>query len=387
MKKKITYITESSGYGGAEKYLLYLVDSMKEETEISVALPFKKCNDQFRQLLECSGATTIDVPQFMALYPLNLLIAFRFFSSHKNALLHFSLPYTDSCRWLLTAAALLRLNYLMTEHLVPPYPYQAGPYFALTHFLFNPLKQLSYLRARQVLAVSQGNRDSLVLNYGMPAEKLFVVHNGIDCSLYGESTTAGDGAALKRELDIPEGSLVLTNVARLAEQKGQKYLVEALEILAREHIPMVLLLIGDGPLKGILEEYLKTKGLTGLVRLAGFRTDIPAILAITDIFILASLNEGFPLTLLEAMAAGKPAVATRITGTPEAIKDGETGLLCLPASPTDLAEKIRRLASSPELRKQMGACARQTALNEFDVTGMIEKTRRFYAEDEPCAGA
>ena len=385
MKKKIIYITESSGYGGAEKYLLYLCAGMKDEAELLVALPFRKCNEEFRQWLQEAGIATLDLPQFPALYPLSFFIACRFFSAHRDALFHFSLPYTDSCRWPLTAAALLRCDYLMTEHLVPPDPYKAGAYFAVTHLVFNPLKRFSYLRARKVLAVSQGNVDTLVTRYGMPARKLCVVHNGIDCSLYGGSIAGG--VDLKKELRIPEGSLVLTNVARLAEQKGQKYLIEALEILAREPIPLVLLLVGDGPLKGILEEELKARGLAEMVRLAGFRTDIPAVLAITDIFILASLNEGFPLTLLEAMAAGKPAIATRITGTAEAVKDGQTGLLCQPASPTDLAEKIRELVLNPSLRQRMGDCARKTALENFDQSRMVQRTCSFYAGDAPCAGA
>jgi glycosyltransferase involved in cell wall biosynthesis len=382
--KKITYITESSGFGGAENYLLYLVAGLRNRAEVSVALPFRECNEKFRALLGEAGAEVIHVPQFKALYPLDLIIALLFFARRENALFHFSLPYPDSCRWLLLAAALLRKRYLITEHLVPPDPFRAGVYFAVTHFLFNPLKKVSYELAQRVITVSGAIRDILADNYGLPREKMTVIHNGIDCAAY--ATEALTAARLRSELDIPEGSLVLTNVGRLAAQKGQKHLIAALEILAREELPLVLLLVGDGPLRGALEEEAERRGVAGMVRFAGFRNDVPAVLGITDIFVLASLNEGFPLTLLEAMAAGRAVVATRVTGANEAIVDRETGLSCAPASPAELAEKILFLLQDREMRIAMGERAREAVRKEFNLTTMVQRTFGLYEEVSSCAG-
>lgn len=384
MRKKVIYITESSGYGGAEQYLLYLAASEDQRSDVSVALPFKACNEKLRVLLTESGIVVINVPQFMALYPLNFLIAMLFFFRNKAALFHFSLPYPDSCRWLLTAAALLRKRYLITEHLVPPDPFKAGMYFAVTHLLFNSLKRFSYELAQRVIAVSKGNLDLLVQKYGMPREKMTVIHNGIDCSKYRSDAQAT--GSLRDELDISTGSIVLTCVGRLAEQKGQKYLVAALDILAKEGTPLILLLVGDGPLKDSLQQEAADRGIAGLLRFAGFRNDIPAIFGVTDIFVLPSLNEGFPLTLLEAMAAGKPIVATRVTGTTEALVDGETGLLCSPASPEELAKKILMLINDRQEREALGKRARQAALRKFDAGTMIAETVSHYEEGTTCAG-
>jgi glycosyltransferase involved in cell wall biosynthesis len=320
----------------------------------------------------------------MALYPLNFLIALLFFFRHDAAFFHFSLPYPDSCRWILAAAALMRKRYFITEHLVPPDPFKAGAYFAVTHLLFNVLKRLSYERALRVIAVSDGNREILVRKYGMPREKMIVIHNGVDCSKYAADARGAE--QLRKKLGIPGGSLVLTCIGRLAEQKGQKYLVAALDILAKAGYPLFLLLVGEGPLKTMLEEDAGNRGVAGQVRFAGFRRDIPAIFDVTDIFVLPSLNEGFPLTLLEAMAAGKPVVATRVTGNAEAIVDGETGLLCAPASAEELAGKILTLIKDPQERAALGGRARDAALRGFDVAIMIDRTRALYEKGAACAG-
>lgn len=385
MKKKVLYITESSGYGGAEQYLLYLAAGEQQSADVSIALPFKECNAKFREQLQGVGVSVLDVPQFMALYPLNFLIAARFFLCNQADIVHFSLPYPDSCRWLLCAAALMRRSYLITEHLIPPDPFRAGLYFAVTHLLFNSLKRFSYQHAERVITVSEGNRDLLIQKYGMPPEKMTVVHNGIDCSRYHPDPQAGK--RLREELSIRPESLVLTCVGRLAEQKGQKYLIAALEILARAAGPLTLLLVGDGQLQAALEEDARNRGVAHLIRFAGFRGDIPEIFGISDIFVLPSLNEGFPLTLLEAMAAGKPIVATRVTGTTEAIIDGETGLLCAPANPEELAQKILMLIQDRPRREALGESAQQAALRRFDVSIMVEKTLTYHEKGSMCAGA
>ena len=378
MRDRITYITECNGYGGAEQYLIYLVADLNKDADVSVVFPFKPCNAEFRSDLAKIGVTVLNVPQFKALYPLNFLIALLFFSFHKAGLFHFSLPYPDSCRWMLAAAALLSRRYYITEHLVPPDPFKAGAYFAITHLVFNRLKKWSYHAAQMVSAVSAGNRDILTEKYGMPGEKLTVIHNGVDCSRC--EIDAQRLAQLKAEFAIPDGCLVLTSVGRLVEQKGHQYVISALQILAKERYPLVLVLVGEGPLQAFLKQHAEKLGVAESVRFVGFRTDVREILCITDIFVLPSLNEGFPLTLLEAMAAGKPIVATRVTGCTEAIVHQQTGLLCNPASPDQLAEEILFLLTDPSQRAEMGRRAREAALENFDQRVMIKKTRQLYLD-------
>lgn len=378
MRRRITYITECNGYGGAERYLICLVADLGRDADVSVVFPFKPCNAEVRHDLEQAGAKVVNLPQFKALYPLNLLIAWLFFLSHKADLFHFSLTYPDSCRWSLLAASLLGRRFFITEHLVPPDPFRAGAYFAITHLLFSPLKKLSYRAARKVAAVSAGNRDILVAKYGMPADKLTVIHNGVDCSV--GDIAPETAARLKEELAVPEGSLVLATVGRLMPQKGHQYLISALQRLADEGYPLLLLLVGEGPLEESLKKQAEALGVGKLVRFTGFRTDVHDILSIADIFVLPSLNEGFPLILLEAMAAGKPIVATRVTGCTEAIVHRDTGLLCEPESSEELSREILSLLRDPAGRAAMGQRARQVSLERFDQRVMLDKTRRLYQE-------
>ena len=373
---EIIYITESSGYGGAERYLIDLsTESKKTFEDVMVALPYNSRNAKLRDKLKSTGIRTIEIKQYMALYPLNFIIALKFFLSHKKSLFHFTLPHPDSCRWLLLAASLLRRRYVISELLVPPDPYKAGWYFFVTHLLFNAIKKFSYARAIKVIAICNEMKKTLVESYRMPSSKITVIYNGISPSPEISEESRDE---LRSQLDINKGSIVLTTIGRLTEQKGHIYLLTAFEKLAVEYPSVVLLLVGDGPLKNLLEAAIKSRHLTAKVKMTGFREDIANILAITDLFVFPSLNEGFPYMILESMAAGKPVVATLVTGTAEAIIDGETGLLCKTKDPDDLAEKLLLLLNNKDSRDEMGRKARERAVEKFDIKDMTSKTFALY---------
>ena len=121
------------------------------------------------------------------------------------------------------------------------------------------------------------------------------------------------------------------------------------------------MIVGDGPERGALETRIAQLGLGDRVHLLGFRTDIPELLAGCDLFVLPSLFEGLPLSILEAMAAGKAVVATAIGGNDEAVVDGVTGLLVPPADPEALADALRTLLREPERRRRLGEAGRRRA--------------------------
>jgi glycosyltransferase involved in cell wall biosynthesis len=386
MPDEVVYVTESSGFGGAEKYLLQLTEAALARChKVSAALPTSDANIEVRRRLAAQNLELLPLRQCRANYLLNLFNALLFFRKNKKALYHFSLPHSDSCRWLLLAASLLRLRYFITEHSVPPDPYRESLYFAVTHILFNPLKKLSYRCAEKVITVSCGNRHILIERYGMPADKIEVIYNGIDCSAYKSASTKA--AKLRSEFTIPPDCVILTNVGRLNVLKGQMYLITAFQLIIKRHPNLRLLLVGDGPLKSQLEDMVLTKGLKDQVKLVGFREDIADILSLSDIFILPSVREGFAFTVLEAMAAGKPIVATRVSGTAEAVLDGESGYLCNVADPNDLAEKISKLLVDKTARETMGGKGRELVVKEFDIQRMIEKTLALYESSGlSCAG-
>ncbi len=380
MKREIIYFTESSGYGGSERYLIDLAPKARDVAEeVYVALPFRRNNERLRKQLRSRGITVLEIPQYKAAYLVNFLIAVRFLRARPTAFLHFSLPYPDCCRWVLLAAALLRRKYLISELLVPENPFKAGWYFMVTHLIFNRLKKFSYDKARKVIAICETMKEILVNSYGMPSEKIVVIYNGIDVATVKTPLSGRDG--LMREFGIAEGSLIVTTVGRLTAQKGHIYLLRAVEKLLAEYPSIVLLLVGDGPLKGPIGAEIKKRNLVAAVRMTGFRDDFRDILAITDIFVFPSLNEGLSYILLEAMAAGNPVVATDVGGNKELVVDGQTGHIVSPGDVDGLRTALEALISDKKVRRAMGEQGRQKIKTSFSAERMFQKTLSLYAEN------
>ena len=378
MQRKITYITESSGYGGSETYLLDLATAARNIAEVSVALPFRDENLKLREELQKKSIKTINLQQYRANYLWNIAIALKFFLQNKSHLYHFTLSYPNSCRWLLLAASLLRRKYIISELLVPPNPFKAGFYFLVTHLLFNGLKRLSYVRAAKVVPNCKAMKNILVRAYKMPAEKITVIYNGID--LGGEAGKVSNSEALRGEFKLKQGDLILTTAGRLMEQKGHRYLIAAFEKLVAQIPPLVLLIIGEGPLESVLKEDAANRGLTDHVRFVGFREDFRSILLMSHIFLFPSLDEGFPYVIMDAMAAGLPVIATAVGGIPEAVVDGETGLLVPPHDVEQLYLASMHLLNDSDKRKKMGEKSRNRVEKLFSRKIMIQEMFSLYED-------
>jgi glycosyltransferase involved in cell wall biosynthesis len=167
---------------------------------------------------------------------------------------------------------------------------------------------------------------------------------------------------------------LIVSVGRLKAPKDFLTLVRALGKLPRDSFGAVI--VGEGPDRRRLEEEIELVGLGERVRLAGERRDVPELLAEADVFALASASEGMPVSVLEAMAAGLPVVASRVGGLPEQVADGETGVLVEPGDPDDLARALARLLVDGELRRRLGAAGRVRAEEAFD----LEPFRRAHLE-------
>jgi glycosyltransferase involved in cell wall biosynthesis len=178
--------------------------------------------------------------------------------------------------------------------------------------------------------------------------------------------------------DLQPGCLHLVCVGRLAPEKGQAFLLEALALLGDQLPELQTVFFGDGPLKEELQGRCAQLGLTGRVRFAGQRPDIRRWLPFFDLFVLPSAWEGLSQALLEAMAAGLPVTATAVGGSPEAVVEGETGLLIAPGDPPALASAITRLAQDPALRQRMGAAGRRRVEAHFDLAKTIKDLGIFY---------
>jgi glycosyltransferase involved in cell wall biosynthesis len=183
------------------------------------------------------------------------------------------------------------------------------------------------------------------------AERTVVIPNAIDVENAPQASRA-------REKPL------LVSVGRLKAPKDFATLVRALARLPSESFDA--LIVGEGPERPRLEEEIEELRLGEVVRLAGERRDVPEVLAGADVFVLSSCSEGMPMSVLEAMAAGLPVVASRVGGVPELVVDGETGLLVATGSPEELAAALERLIAEPQLRQRLGAAGRARARQEFD---------------------
>lgn len=211
--------------------------------------------------------------------------------------------------------------------------------------------------ADQVIAVSEATRRLMIENEGVPGHKITTVYNGMNAL---EPVSPEAALKVRRELRLGEEPVLLM-LARLHEEKGHRYLFDAIpEVLSRVG-PITVLLGGEGSYRPVLEAEVRSRGLDKVVRFLGRRADVAKLIALSSLLVLPSLAESFGFVLLEAMSSGKPVVATTAGGIPEVVSDGETGLLVPVADSHALADAVCRILQEPELAHSLGENGRRRA--------------------------
>jgi glycosyltransferase involved in cell wall biosynthesis len=233
-----------------------------------------------------------------------------------------------------------------------------------------------FARADRIITVSIGVSQAIRSHTSIPRERILMSPNGVEPK---EFALEKDRHPLRRMLELPQERPVAVTVGRLTRAKGYPYLQEALALIPAHQRPLTLI-VGDGPERHELESRTRAMGLTQDIRFLGNRRDVPAVLAAADLFILASLWEGLPLVLLEAMAAGLPAVVTAVGGNPEVVEDGTSGVLVPAGDQQALAEAISDLLDDPPRRQQMGQAARERCERYFSLQRFIEAHEQLYGE-------
>jgi glycosyltransferase involved in cell wall biosynthesis len=210
---------------------------------------------------------------------------------------------------------------------------------------------------------------------GVPSRKLTLLPYGIPL---GEGEPALSRRAARSRLGV--SGFVVGAVGRLEEQKGHRYLLEAIPELARRLPHFTMLLVGDGTRRQALEGLARELGVKEVVRFLGTRRDLPLIHRALDLFVQPSLWEGLPLALLQAMGAGLPVVATRVSGVQEAVRDGVNGRLVAPGDAGALTEAILELSDRPRTRLRLGEAARATVREHYSQEAMLRQLERLYLE-------
>ncbi len=226
--------------------------------------------------------------------------------------------------------------------------------------LYEKLDKFFLRLSNHIVAVSYGQRKK-ILALGVNPEKISVIHNAINLAVNPEPNQS----TLRSELGLPESAIIIASAGRLSPEKNYGGMIKAAREVAELNSSTYFVIFGEGFLRSELESQIVAEGLEGRFLLPGFRTDLQAVLHDIDIFMLPSFTEGLPNVVLEAYAAHKPVVATRVGGTPEVVQDGISGFLTRPDQPELMARHILALVDNPALRSQMADAGYRYVAQEF----------------------
>jgi glycosyltransferase involved in cell wall biosynthesis len=231
--------------------------------------------------------------------------------------------------------------------------------------------------ADSIGACSQFSADAVVKVDGFP--KCDVILNGVPIETFRLQGDAQERQQIRKRLGIPEDRPLVACVARFHPVKDHATLLRAWVLVAAQHPDAVLLLLGEGSERVQLEEQIQRDGIESSVRFMGARSDVQDFLRCVDVFALTSLSEASPLTLLEAMACGCPAVVTDVGGNAEHVTHGVEAMLAGRGEHVQIASHLNRLLADPQMRQAMGAAGRRRIEAQFTIERCLEQYGREYA--------
>jgi glycosyltransferase involved in cell wall biosynthesis len=227
------------------------------------------------------------------------------------------------------------------------------------------------------LAVSRSTAEFVIKARQLPPDKVKVVYLGVPMEEFSRQRTGTEIAAARRELGVEPGDVVIGTVTRLHESKGNAYLVAAARLVLDRRPEARFIVVGEGPLRPELEAQAERLGLGGRFVFAGFAKDVARAVAAFDLCVFPSLWEGTPLTVFEALAMGKPIVATDADGLVDVLTHERDAIIVPRRDPRALADAVVRLMGDPQLRLRLSEAARVTAY-QYDIATFVSKMQRLY---------
>ncbi len=246
-------------------------------------------------------------------------------------------------------------------------------------FGFRTLERWLARTSTALIAVSPEVRDDLVALGVAPASKFTVVRLGIDLPRRVDNDDAQRREA-RRQMGLRDGAFVVGWVGRMTAVKRTELVVRALQDLVARNVDAYVVLVGDGPDRDQLERYAHELGVIKRCLFLGYQEDVARFYDAIDVLVLPSINEGTPVSVIEAMAARRPAVATRVGGVPDVVRDGIDGFLVEADDRDALATRLAELAADPELRTRMGEAGRARVIERYSVSRLVDDVDRLYRE-------
>ena len=237
-------------------------------------------------------------------------------------------------------------------------------------------RTLGHLVMDKVIAISEKVKDNIVRFNVAPLRKVEVIPLGLDLQKFADPTAhVGE---LRKELGVAQGCRLVGMIGRMVPIKGCHYFLQAAHEIIKVDPRVRFVLVGDGILRANLEFECQQLGISKAVTFLGWRKDLRRIYADLDVVVLSSLNEGTPLSIIEAMAAGKGVVATDVGGVSDVVTSGETGLLVPPKDSKALANAVLRLLRDEKLRRSLGELARASVYPKYDVSRLTQDMENLY---------
>ncbi|HEX7796193.1 MAG TPA: glycosyltransferase [Vicinamibacterales bacterium] len=391
-QRVVCHVIERLEYGGAEALVHALAAGMRRSRYRSIVCCLQK--GQLAARLERDGIPVHclnlrrrnlpEGPLFLG-FVLQLIAGLRrVVKSEGVTILHAHLP--DSIIWAACVGAMTGTPVIATYHGLGIIP-QDRSRFDPRNRVRTTLYRLAGKWTDRTIAVSEPVRTMLCEQVGLEERKTVLILNGVDTAAVAHAC-ADVGARPQLHLD---GRPVIACVGRLVNAKGQRFLIEAMREVIVQFPNAVLLLVGEGPDQPAFEARVQELGLSTHVRFVGRRDDVPGLLAQSSVFVLPSFAEGIPLALIEAMAAGKPVVATAVPGNVDVVCNDRLGVLVPPRDAHALAAAVCAVLADPARSAAMAAAGQAHVRAHFDIGRSIAATLALYDETlierSPAAGA
>jgi len=370
---RIAFFTDARAWGGAEVYLTQLLSGVKA----AGVTPHVFCADRpevdaWVDELRRLGHSVERYRPTKEFNPLGFLVARRLLRGFE--LVHFNKTHPRNSLPAIAAARFAGARAIVaTEHLALP----PESHFPAGRRIITLLVRATNRFIDRTIAVSELSREMLIENYGIPPSKIVAIRNGIDVRRFDATF---DVPAARAELGLAPDDRVAVLVGRFAARKGHDTALRALAAASPRLPDLRLVFAGDGELEADLKLLASELGVSGKVVFAGFRRDVPRLLAASDLLILPSEDECLPLVILEAMSSRLPVVSTDVGGISEAVDDGVTGVLVRPRDPDGLADAIVSVLGDAERCAEMGAAGRSKVEAEFSLEASAAAVFRVYGE-------
>lgn len=368
MKKKINivHLISSLGLGGSENIVFTLYERCDRE-RFDTKIVYWEDNQALLRGKNYSSSEIIRLRLKKVVSAGTFVQVTRLLRNLKATLIQTHLIDADLIGFF--ASRLARIPLLITIHSYP---------FPVERRHFYRYRLISFF-SKRILCVSNTVKKHLISPVGINGGKIEVVYNGIDLKRFSIESDKENRERLRKSFGIRPTAKIIGNVSRLIEDKGHEYLLMTIPEILKIHPDIKVLIVGDGELKTALIEQCKKLNISNYVIFAGARTDIPELLDIMDIFVFPTFREAFGICILEAMAMGKPIIATDDAAIPELIENHKEGILVHPGEPRSLSEAILTLLNNPLKSKKMGQAAKER-VKDFSLEKMVKRFESIYDE-------